>query len=626
MKVRTRNRERGVALFVSIFALMLLMAIGAAMIFMSTTETSINSNYRQEEMAYFAAKAGAEEARARMMASDPGSIACASALPAGAPCPSPVTGNTSYPLFDPAQITQASMSPLSNYMIYYIVNPGSGTSQPWKSTDPYADDELCHDGYTGLGLTVVAPDIRCAPVDLPATAYVSYTSTLPFAGGSSALPYKWVRIAPKLNSSIGYLTGTGSTASVSHYTANTNSTETVNGGTQTVNINGTTPMCWDGQEEVALTTTTTAPFVSDCSKMTNAAGAAMTNVYLVTALGVSSNRASAARKVVQSEVALQPTAPFPYGLFATSTACPAISFSGNNASTDSYTTAGGGTYGGANNTTVNWGGDVGSNGGVSVQNGNVGGIVGVLQGPPNGAGPCATPDSVNQPNGSSLGPNCTTAGSGCVSCPGPTGPLCMANTPTYVPVPYTFPVPPAPNPLPPITNYTPPNCSGGKKSGLCMVAGSYGNISLTGTLNMAPGVYNINSLSMTGNAQIIVNPPGPLTFNVAGCANATCSSTLGNPLAIAGNGITDDTKPNDFTINYAGAGTITIAGNGGVTAILNAPNATITQQGNGNWYGSILGSTISIGGNAFFHFDRAAALAPNNNGYFTMISYREVPY
>jgi len=161
-----------------------------------------------------------------------------------------------------------------------------------------------------------------------------------------------------------------------------------------------------------------------------------------------------------------------------------------------------------------------------------------------------------------------------------------------------------------------------------MVPGSYGNISITGTLTLGPGTYNINSLSMTGNAAIVVNPPGAVQLNIAGCGDATCTSAnaLANPLAIAGNAITDDSIPNDFTINYGGTGTISIAGNGDSTAILNAPNATLTQQGNGNWYGSILASKISLGGNAFFHFDKAAALAPPNNGYYTMISFREVPY
>ncbi len=257
------------------------------------------------------------------------------------------------------------------------------------------------------------------------------------------------------------------------------------------------------------------------------------------------------------------------------------------------------------------GGDVGANGGVSVGNGNIGGIVGVLQPPPAGAGTCATPISLG-PNGQMLG---TTA------CPSGNSASC------FVPQPYVFPTPPAPNPLPPINTYSPPSC-GGKKSGNCMVPGSYGNISITGTLTLGPGTYNINSLSMTGNAAIVVNPPGAVQLNIAGCGDATCTSAnaLANPLAIAGNAITDDSIPNDFTINYGGTGTISIAGNGDSTAILNAPNATLTQQGNGNWYGSILASKISLGGNAFFHFDKAAALAPPNNGYYTMISFREVPY
>jgi hypothetical protein len=124
---------------------------------------------------------------------------------------------------------------------------------------------------------------------------------------------------------------------------------------------------------------------------------------------------------------------------------------------------------------------------------------------------------------------------------------------------------------------------------------------------------------MTGNAQIIVSPPGAVILNVAGQGQTTA-------VAIAGNGITDDTIPNDFIVNYGGTDGISIAGNGNVTAILNSPNAPITQQGNGNWYGSILGAQMQIGGNAFFHYDRNAALAPVNNGYYTMVSYREIAY
>ena len=551
MKKLTRNGERGVALFFSVFALLLLTGIAAALIFMANTETQINSNYRQEQMAYFAAKAGIEESRARMMPSDPNTIN---------------PGGTALPIVAPTT---------ANNGVIYIVNPGATANsvQPWNSGNTYADDEICHEGYgTSFG-TVAAPDVRCDTSKLPAGAtwYTSYNSTLPYNSSTSALPYKWARLAPKLNSSVTYLTGSGSTATISNYLVNS-----------AVTTSASAVICWDGAEEVPLVTTATK-----CSQMLTAAGAPMNTVYLMTALGVSP---TGARKMVQSEVALAPTPPFPYGLFATSNACPAITFTGNNPSTDSYTTANGGTYA---STKTSTGGDVGSNGGVSIGNGNIGGIVGVLLPPPAGPGTCATPVV--------LGPNGTTLGT------------------TYVPQPYVFPTPPAPNPLPPTTTYNPPSCGGGKKSGSCIVPGNYGNISITDSLTLAPGTYNINSLTMTGNAAVIVDPPGAVTLNVAGQGTS-------NPLAIAGNGITDTNIPNDFTINYSGTGTISISGNGDVTAILNAPNATITQQGNGNWYGSILGSKVTIGGNAFFHFDKNAAMAPPNNGYYTMISSREVPY
>jgi hypothetical protein len=124
---------------------------------------------------------------------------------------------------------------------------------------------------------------------------------------------------------------------------------------------------------------------------------------------------------------------------------------------------------------------------------------------------------------------------------------------------------------------------------------------------------------MAGNGQITVNPPGAVTINIGGTGQAA-------PLAIAGNGITDDTKASDFLINYSGTGAVSVAGNGNVTAILNAPNAPITQTGNGAWYGAILGAQVSIGGNAFFHYDRNVALAPQSNSFYTMISYRELSY
>ena len=541
---RSTSSERGIALFFAIFTLLLLTAITFSLVFMSNTETVVNSNYREEQIAYFAAKAGIEEARARMMASDP------------SPLTLPLTAPTT-----------------AGGILYIVNNAGVANAvQPWSATNAYIDDELCHDGYGLAGLTVVAPDVRCTTVPTSTTYYTSVASTAPFNGTSNALPYKWVRIAAKLN---GTVEGPGTTA--------TNTTYDVNAGVGT----GSTLVCWDGVDEHVLT-------LANCNAMSNANATYMTNVYTLTSLAVSP---AGARRMVQSEVALNPSTPFPYGLFAQSNACPAITFTGNNPSTDSYTTAGGGTYA---TTHTNSGGDIGSDGGVAVGNGNVHGKVGVLAAPP-GNGSCSTPLSI--------GPNGTMVGT--PACPSGVAASC------YMAQSYTFPTPPTPV-GPTNSSYSIPSC-GGKKSGDCMVPGTYGNISENGTLTLTPGTYNINTLSMGGNALIQVVPAGAVVINVAGIGGGTV-------VKIDGNGITDDTIPSDFVINYGGTGTVSLAGNGTSTALLNAPNAAMSLQGNGNFYGSIVGSTISIGGNGSFHFDRNAALQPPSNGYYTMISYRQISY
>ncbi len=537
---RSTSSERGIALFFAIFTLLLLTAITFSLVFMSNTETVVNSNYREEQIAYFAAKAGIEEARARLMASDP----------------SPITPSLTAPT-------------AAGGIIYLINNAGVANAvQPWVATNAYPDDELCHDGYGLAGLTVVAPDVRCTTEPTSTTYYTTVASDIPFNGTSNALPYKWVRIAPKLN---GTVEGPGTTA--------TNTTYDVNSAVGTA----TTLVCWDGIKELVLT-------VANCNAMSNANATYMTNVYTITSLGVSP---AGARRMVQAEVALNPTTPFPYGVFAQSNACPAITFSGNNATVDSYTTAGGGTYA---STHSNTGGDVGSDGGVAVGNGNIGGIVGVLP-PPPGIGTCATPVSEG-PNGSMVGT---------VACPTGNAAAC------YLSQAYTFPTPPAPNPLPPNTAY------GGS---LSIVPGIYGNISLSGhdTLTMTPGTYTINSISMAGQASIVISPAGAVVVNIGGVVG-------GSVFSIAGNGVNSSgTLPSNFLINYGGTGSISVAGNGTSVADIDAPNASLSLQGNGAWYGSVVGSSISIGGNGAFHFDRAAALQPPSTGYYSMISYREISY
>src|SRR5579884_3744621 len=81
MKSTAKNRgERGIALLIALFALLLLSAIGLTMMYSSTTESSINANFRDKQTAGYASLSGALEARDRLQPAT-GDIAAPSGIP-----------------------------------------------------------------------------------------------------------------------------------------------------------------------------------------------------------------------------------------------------------------------------------------------------------------------------------------------------------------------------------------------------------------------------------------------------------------------------------------------------------------------------------------------------------------
>lgn len=547
---RKSSKERGVALLFALFALLLLSAVAASLVLMSNTDTAIDSSFRRERSADYAAKAGFEEARDRMRAST---------------VPNPPLSSIS------ASLPQ--VLPPANGSVLYLLNEGAnvGSVQPWNTSNAYMDDELCHDGYTMPGLQAqssVASDVRCTTLPNGGSWYVTANSwtgsaatSVPWAGTAAAIPYKWVRMALK-----------------------------VNGMNPAYPVNPAQPLtsqvCWNGATEVILSGAATCQAMSPSTNP----------VYIVTSLAVTG---TGTRKIVQTELALDPLQPFPYGLYATGTSCTALQFSGggnSNPATDSFTTANGGTYAGTGTDT---GGDVGSNGGVVLTGHSmIGGSIGVQS--------TSNPSLCNY-NGGDI----STSGSAGTYQPN----NYPGNVPTQVPV-YTFPTPPDPSPLPPNTAYN---------GSLSIVPGTYGNISLSGkqTLTLAPGTYNLYSLSMSGQSSIVVNPPGAVVLNFPAASQS--------PITISGQGVMSNTTvansvANNVDINYGGTGTVQVSGNGASVMNLNAPNAAVTVSGNGDVYGRIIGQTLNWSGNGKFHFDKNSALAPQNSGFYTLISFRQVSY
>lgn len=172
--VRKSNRERGMALIVVLFALMLLTAVGLGLMYMTTTETGIDSNFRSEQQAYYASKAGLEEGRERLRGYT---------TPATAITPPTVMPST----------TNAGG-------VIYIINPAGASESitPWVAGSAYFDDELCHENYAGLGLSATPLTVPCtqAPTGNWYTV-ANPQSTDPYTNSSASIPYKWVRITLK---------------------------------------------------------------------------------------------------------------------------------------------------------------------------------------------------------------------------------------------------------------------------------------------------------------------------------------------------------------------------------------------------------------------------------------------
>src|SRR5919109_897913 len=120
MNLRVRNKERGIAMLIVLFSLLLLSVVGLGMMYSTNMETSINGNYRDKQNAFYAALAGLQEARDRLNGNTQDHVS----LPAGLPS----TGAAN---------------------VIYIVSDSS-VVKPWDTSNTYFDTELCQENVLSL--------------------------------------------------------------------------------------------------------------------------------------------------------------------------------------------------------------------------------------------------------------------------------------------------------------------------------------------------------------------------------------------------------------------------------------------------------------------------------------------
>jgi len=251
MRKKIIQNEDGFALLFAMLALLLLASIGLAMVYAADTETSIDSNYKDQTHAQYAAYSALEEATDRIRQGCGTSSTC-TAVPWPTDIPTAAGANSN---------------------IIYIINPKVGeVVSPWDPTNKFTDWEICDTNNenmpnnfcsnrpTASSKYTVYCNGASADCGNSATAYNLLTSTVN-APWKRAVPldYKWIRINLK------------SEQMLPNYPVN--STTTTNG-----------VVCWDGHGELSPGT----GYSANCSPnggltiSLNTAGAGWTGTPTVT--------------------------------------------------------------------------------------------------------------------------------------------------------------------------------------------------------------------------------------------------------------------------------------------------------------------------------------------------------
>jgi hypothetical protein len=120
-QIRPKRTEKGIALLIAIFILLLISVVAIALIVSSGTESALAGNYRSSTGVYYAALAGLEEVRGRLLVTDPNAFA-----------------TTNLANFLPPPGTDLAIGDA-----YYLINPFGGESiTPWDSASAYPDNEF----------------------------------------------------------------------------------------------------------------------------------------------------------------------------------------------------------------------------------------------------------------------------------------------------------------------------------------------------------------------------------------------------------------------------------------------------------------------------------------------------
>jgi hypothetical protein len=331
----------------------------------------------------------------------------------------------------------------------------------------------------------------------------------------------------------------------------------------------------------------------------------------ITGTGTAGGAGSANVSVI-SEIEVNETPLYKYAAFAQSAGCGALSFGGGG-TTDSYDST---QALGADGKPVKsaYGGNVGTNGNLD-ENGATTTINGSLSTPRSGVGACSE--------------NNVTALS-------QSGPATVTGGVTQLPQAIVMKDPPPINPLPPTTadnvKKNGAQCPAGAPVGSCTVQNGQGltihpatattvvtlgdvNVNANATLHLSAGVYVVNSITLNGGANLVIDGNGPVIFKVEGAGQNT-------PIDLSGGSVSNMTyNPTALQFIYGGTGSVKLTGGTASSSLLYAPKASVSLGGNADFYGAIVAGQVTDFGGADIHYDRNLSKGGMTVGNTTLDSF-----
>ena len=143
-------------------------------------------------------------------------------------------------------------------------------------------------------------------------------------------------------------------------------------------------------------------------------------------------------------------------------------------------------------------------------------------------------------------------------------------------------------PLPPITVGT-TNISVNPGNTASVTPGKFSNITVKGTLTFGPGIYDIDSLSVTSQGKIIISDTTTLRVKTA--------------LQMEGQGVANTSwDPSKLTVLYSGTSQMKMTGGSEAYVEVYAPNAEVQLNGNLDFFGSFIGKSVAVTGGPKIHF------------------------